>query len=44
MEKEETNQPIIAILHARENGGLKQTSGIEDGEMWMDGRHILEVE
>lgn len=28
----------------REAGGLKYTGGIEDGEMGMDMRHILEVE
>lgn len=44
MEKEKANQPIIAMFHAREDSGLKQIGGIEDGEMGMDIRYILEVE
>lgn len=32
------------IVDAKEDGGLKQTGGIEDGEMWMDIRYIVEAE
>lgn len=44
MGKEEANQPILGIVHVREAGGLKYTGGIEDGEMWVDMRYVLEVE
>lgn len=36
METEEANQPTIAILHAREEAGLKQTDSVQDRRMWMD--------
>lgn len=44
MEKEEVSQRITALFPERGDGGLKQTGGVEAGEIRVERRPIRKVE